>query len=51
MSFGVGGSDVITGIKLAVKIYELGFVEENAAGQCHESPHRDVEHELIYAMW
>lgn len=33
MAFSVGGSDVVAGIRLAIKIYELGFVEENAAGQ------------------
>ena len=38
MSFGVGASDVLAGIKIAVKIYEYGFAEENSAGDITPHP-------------
>lgn len=36
MSLNVG--DVAAGIKLAIQIYEYGFVEENAAGRYRGCP-------------
>lgn len=39
MAFSFGGSDVLAGIRLAAKIYEYGFVEENAAGTLARASH------------
>ena len=33
MPWDFGAGDIIAGIRLAVAIYEFGFVEENAAGK------------------
>lgn len=33
-----GASDIIRGIELAIKIYQWGFVQENAAGRSSYGP-------------
>ncbi|KAK4506043.1 hypothetical protein PRZ48_004008 [Zasmidium cellare] len=43
MSFGIGCSDILAGIKIAVKLYDYGFAEENRA----DVRYRNFRNELL----
>lgn len=43
MSFGIGCSDILAGVRIAVKLYDYGFAEENRAGII--SPNVDAAHD------